>query len=70
LISVRVDDSPSRMRRFATKLEISARLQIELRTRGRQLTNTRWSFFDEDLDCFRISEGRTGCQSVLPMKLG
>jgi hypothetical protein len=55
---------------LATKLEIASRLQIELRTRGRQLTNARRTFFDEDLDRFGVCERRAGCQSVLSMQLG
>jgi hypothetical protein len=67
---MRMDDSPSGMRRFTTELEVSARLQIELRTCSRQLTNTRRTFFDEDLDCFCVSEGGTRGQSILAVKLG
>jgi hypothetical protein len=70
LIPMRVDDSPSGMRRLTTELEVSARLQIELCTRSCQLTNTRRTFFDEDLDCFCVSERGTRGQGVLAMKLG
>jgi hypothetical protein len=70
LIAVRVDDSASGMRRFTTKLEVSTWLQIELRTRGRQLTNTRGTFLDEDLDSFCVSEGSARGQGVLPVQLG
>jgi hypothetical protein len=58
------------MRRFTTKLEVSTRLQIELRTRSCQLTNTRGPFFDEDLDSFCVSEGGARRQRVLPVQLG
>jgi hypothetical protein len=54
---------------LATEFEVPTRLQIELRTCGRQLTDTRGTLFDEDLDCFGVSEGRTRCQSVLSMQL-
>lgn len=57
------------MRGFFTELEVPARLQIELRTRGRQLPNTRRTFFDEDLDCLGVSEGGTCRQCVLPVQL-
>jgi len=62
--------APPRMRRFTTEFEVSARLQIELRTRSRQLTNPRGTFFDEDLNCFCVSERGTGGQSVPPVQLG
>ena len=54
---------------LAAKFEIPSRLQIELRAGSRQLANTRGTFFDEDLDCFRVGEGCTRCQSVLSMQL-
>jgi hypothetical protein len=52
------------MRRFTTELEVPARLQIELRSRSRQLANTCGTFFDEDLDCFCVSQGGAGGQGV------
>jgi hypothetical protein len=55
---------------LTAEFEIPARLQIELCTGRRQLTNARGTFFDENLDCFRISEGRAGGKSILSMQLG
>src|SRR5215210_2911822 len=57
------------MRGLSTEFEVSARLQVELRTRGRQLANTRRTFFDEDLDCFGVSESGTRGQSVPAVQL-
>ena len=67
---MRVDDAPSRVRRFTTELEVSARLEIELCTGGRQLTNARGTFFDEHLDRLCISEGGARGQRVQPVQLG
>jgi hypothetical protein len=57
------------MRRFTTELEVSTRLQIELRTCSCQLTNTRGTLLDEDLDSFCVSEGGARRQGVLPVEL-
>src|SRR6185437_7076002 len=57
------------MRGFTTELEIPTWLEIELRTRGRQLADARWTFFDEHLHCLRIGQGGTRRQSVLPVQL-
>src|SRR5204863_5560064 len=70
LISVRVHDAPARVGSFAAEFEVAARLQIELRTGGRQFADARGTFFDEDFDRFRVSEGGARCQSILPMQLG
>jgi hypothetical protein len=67
---VRVHDPPPGVRGFATEFEVSARLQIELRTCSRQLANPRRTFFDEDLNRFCVSQGGTRGQSVLPVQLG
>ena len=69
LVPMRVHDPPARVRRFATKLEISARLEIELRAGCRQFANARRTLFDQNFDCFRVSESGTGCQRVLSMEL-
>src|SRR3954468_12408961 len=58
------------MRRFATELEIPARFQVELGTRGRQLAHSSGAFLDEHLNRFRVSEGSARCQSILSMQLG
>jgi basic membrane protein A len=62
-------DPPARVGSLSAKFEVPTRLQIELRTCGRQLTDARGTLFDEDLDCFRVSESRTCRQSVLSMQL-
>ena len=66
---MRVHDPPPGMRRFAPELEISARLQIELRASRCQLANPRRPFFDKNLDCLRVCQRRTGRQSVQSMQL-
>src|SRR2546423_3476669 len=70
LIAVRVYNASPGVRGLSTELEVSAGLQVELRTRGRQFADARGTFFDEEFDCFRVSEGSTRCQSVLSMQLG
>ena len=47
---MRVHDPPPGMRRFAPELEITARLQIELRASRCQLANSSRPFFDENLN--------------------
>jgi hypothetical protein len=64
-----MNDPTARVGSLATKLEIAARLEIELRTCRRQLTHARGAFFDEDLHCFRVGERGTRRQSVLAMQL-
>ena len=69
LISVRVYDAPPRMRRLAAELEVSARLEVEVRAGGRQLTDARGSLFDQNLHRLRIAERGTRGQRILPMQL-
>ena len=57
LISVRMHDPSSRVGSLPAQFEIAPRLQIELSTCGRQLTDPRGTLFDKDLDCFRVSKG-------------
>jgi len=57
-----VHDAPARVGCFAAEFEVAPGLQIELRTGGRQLTNTRRTLFDENLDGLGISEGCARCQ--------
>jgi hypothetical protein len=69
LIAMRMHDPPARVGSLTTEFEITSRFQIELRTRGRQLTDAGGTFFDENLDCFCVSEGGTRGQSILPVQL-
>jgi len=55
LIPVRVYDASARMGGFATELEVSTGLEVEVRSCGRQLTDSRRPLFDQDLDRFRIT---------------
>jgi basic membrane protein A len=66
---MRMHDPSARVGSLTAEFEIPSRLQIELRTCGRQLTDPRGTLFDEDLDCFRVGEGRTCCQSVPSVQL-
>ncbi len=54
---------------FPAKLEVSAWLEIEVRAGGRELSNARRSFFDENFYCLRIAERRACCQGILTVKL-
>jgi hypothetical protein len=62
-------DPSARVSSLTAKFEIPSRLQIELRTGGRQLTNARGTLFDQDLDCFRVGKRRARGQSILAVKL-
>ena len=58
------------MRRFAAELEITARLQIEMRPRSLQLAHSRRSFLHQDLYGLRITQRGAGCQSIAAMQRG
>ncbi len=70
LIAVCVDDSSPRVRCLATQFEIAARLEIEMRPRGLQLTHTRRSFLHQNFDGFRVAQCRTCSERISTMQLG
>ena len=55
---------------FTSELEITARLQIESRTRRLQLADTRRTFFDEYLDRLSASQMLRRGACVAAMQLG
>jgi hypothetical protein len=54
---------------FAPKLEISAGLEVEVRTGRCQLPHSRWTFFDQHFDRLRITQRRARRERVLAMQL-
>jgi hypothetical protein len=69
LISVRVNDSPARMRGLFSKLEFSARLEIEISPRSVKLAYARRTFLYEHFDRLRVAKRRTRREGILSMKL-
>ena len=66
---MRVDDSASRVRCFATQLEVSARLEIEVRAGRCKLTHSRRPFFNENFHCLRITQCSARGKCVLSVQL-
>jgi hypothetical protein len=64
-----MDDSPPRVRRLPSQLEIATWLQIEMRACCLKLANSGGAFFDEHLDSSRVAQGRARCQRVSSMQL-
>src|SRR5689334_7117991 len=58
------------MRSLATELEISSRLEVEVRACRLKLTNTRRPFFDQHLYGFRIAQRRAGGECIATVQLG
>jgi hypothetical protein len=68
LVAVRVDDAVLRVRRFSSKREASARIEVEVRAGGLQLTHARRAFFDQHLDGGGIAQRRARGERVLPVQ--
>ena len=57
------------MRRFLAELEVSARLEVEVRAGSLQLAHAGRTFLDQHLDRFGVAERRARGERVLPMQL-
>jgi hypothetical protein len=66
---MRVNDSPSRMRRLLAELELSTRGKIKVGAGGVKLAHASRTFLDQDLDCGRITERRSGSKGVPAVQL-
>jgi hypothetical protein len=69
LITVRMDDAISRMRRFPSQLEVAAGCEIEAGAGGEQLLHARRAFLDEDFHRLSVAQRGSGGECVASMKL-
>jgi hypothetical protein len=68
LVSMCVNNSPSRMCRFLAELELTARGKIEVGAGSVKLAHAGGTFLDQDLDSCRITERRSGSKGVPPVQ--
>ena len=66
---MRVDDTAPGMCRFSPKLEVSTRLEVEVRAGRGQLAHPRRTLLDQHFDRLRVTQRCSGRERVLTMQL-